>query len=84
MDDVERQTNLAEAFLSEAKAKAREARNIANLPGYMDDCLIRLITQIERIDYIKDAIKAVRSTIPDGAIEAEREQGKYGSQQSLA
>ena len=83
MDKVEHQINLAEAFLGEAKAKAREARNIANLPGYLDDRLRRLISEIGRIDYVKSAIKAVRSAIPDGAIEAERERLKYGSKQTL-
>ena len=83
MDGVEHQINLAEAFLAEAKAKAAEARNIASLPQYLDDRLIRLITQIERIDYVKEAIGAVRKAIPDEAIEAEREHIKNGSQQSL-
>ena len=45
--------------------------------------LIRLITQIERVDYVKGAIEAVRKAIPDGAIEAEQERLKYGSQQSI-
>jgi len=35
------------------------------------------------MEYIKDAIEAIRNDIPDGAIEAERGQSKYGSQQSL-
>jgi len=63
--------------------RAREARNIANLPGYLDDRLCRLISEIERIDYVRSAIKAVRNAIPDGAIEAEQEKLKYGRQQSL-
>ena len=83
MDNVEHQINLAESFLAEAKAKTAEARKIAGLPQYLDDRLIRLITQIERIDYVKEAIGAVRKAIPDGAIEAERERLKNGSQQSL-
>jgi len=83
MDKVEHQVSLAQAFLAEAKAKATEARKIANLPQYLDQRLIRLITDIERIDYTKAAIKAVRNAIPDGAIEAERDRIKYGSQQTL-
>ena len=83
MDEVERQISLAEAFLNEAKAKARETRNIANLPAYLDDRLISLISQIEKIDYVKNAIKAVRDAIPEGAVEAERERLKYGNQQKL-
>ena len=83
MDDVERQINLAEAFLAEAKVKAEAARAIANLPQYLDQRLIRLITDIERIDNVRSAIEVVRQSIPDGAIEAEQEHLKNGSQQSL-
>jgi len=83
MDDVERQINLAEAFLAEAKVKAEIARKIADLPQYLDQRLIHLITEIKRIDNVINAIEAVRQSIPDGAIEAEREHLKNGSQQSL-
>ena len=83
MDDVERQINLAGSFLAEAKVKATEARRIANLPQYLDQRLAHLISQIERIDNIKGSIEAVRNAIPDGAIGAERERLKNGSQQSL-
>jgi len=83
MDDVERQINLAESFLAEAKVKAEIARKIADLPQYVDQRLIRLICDIERIDNVKSSIEAVRKSIPDGAIEAERERFKNGSQQSL-
>ena len=83
MDDVECQINLAESFLAEAKAKAEVARTIADLPQYVNQRLIRLICDIERIDSVKSSIEAVRQSIPDGAIEAEREHIKNGSQQSL-
>jgi len=73
----------ADLPLLQAKIVATEAKTIANLPGYLDDRLRRVITQLERIDYVKSAIEAVRNAIPDGAIEAERESLKYGSQQSL-
>ena len=83
MDKVEHQINLADSFLAEAKAKAEEARKIANLPLYVDQRLVRLICDIERIDNVRSAIEAVRKSIPDGAIEAEQERLKKGSQQSL-
>jgi len=83
MDEVEHQVNLAESFLSEAKVKAEIARKIADLPQYIDQRIIRLICDIERIDNVRSAIEAVRQSIPDGAIEAEREHIKNGSQQSL-
>ena len=83
MDEVERQLSLAEVFLAEAKAKTREARNIVNLPGYLDERLVRLITEIERIDYTKGDIKSIRNAIPEGAIRMEKEQRKSGIQQNL-
>ena len=83
IDKVEQQVTLAEPFLDEAKARAREARGIPNLPDYMDGRLVSLISQIERIDDVKRAIESTRNAIPDGAIDAERKSAKYGSQQSL-
>ncbi|TET41594.1 MAG: hypothetical protein E3J60_04125 [Dehalococcoidia bacterium] len=83
MDEVENQVSLADAFIAEAKAKAREAKSIANLPQYMEQRLNRLIDQLGRMEYIKGAITAIRKDIPDEAIEAEQESLKYGNQQSL-
>ena len=83
MDAVEREINLADAFLSEAKAKVEAARKIADLPQYIDQRLIHLICDIERIDNVRNAVEVVRKPIPDGAIGAEREHLKNGSQQSL-
>jgi len=83
MDEVQQQLDLAESFLAEAERKAREATRISNLPDYMSQRLGRLIFTIERRGDMKAAVKSVRETIPDGAIEAERESTKHGSQQSL-
>ena len=83
MDMVEEFVNEADQPLEQAKIVAREARNIANLPSYMDDRLVGLICDIERIDKVKDTIRLVRKTIPNGAIEAEKAQAKYGSKQNL-
>jgi len=83
MNDVERQINLAESFLAEAKVKTEAAKAIADLPQYVDQRLIRLICDIERINNVRSSIEAVLKSIPDGAIEAEREHIKNGSQQSL-
>ena len=82
MSEVEAQYNLASSFLAEAKAKAEEARKIAHLPQYIDQRLVRLVFIIERCSAVKDAAKSIRSAMPDGAVEAEREQAKY-SQQGL-
>ena len=56
MDMVEEFVNEADQPLEQAKIVAREARNIANLPSYMDDRLVGLICDIERIDKVKDTI----------------------------
>jgi len=83
MDEVEAQISLADQFFAEAQKKANEARSIPNLAGYMDDRLIGLLSEIDRIERIKDRIQSVRKAIPEGAIEVERERHKYGSQQSI-
>ncbi len=83
MDEVESQLNLAEAFLAEAEEIARQAIGISNLPQYLTQRLHRLIYTIEYRDRMKAAIEAVRTAIPDGAIDAEQARAKHGSQQSL-
>jgi hypothetical protein len=76
MDKVEHQISLADAFLCEAKAKVEATRKIADLPQYVDQRLVRLICDIERINNVRSAIEAVRKSIPDGAIEAERDKAR--------
>jgi len=83
MDEVERQIALADSFIAEAKAKAEKARSIPNLPQYLDGRLVRLISDIERIDRVKDSIEAVRSAVPDNAVEDEQKRTRYGQQQGL-
>jgi len=46
MDEVEHQVLLADQFIVEARAKAREAKKIANLPQYMEQRLNSLIDQL--------------------------------------
>jgi len=83
MDMVEEFINQAAEPLEQAKIVANEARNIANLPQYLDQRLIRLIIDIERIDYIRNSINAVRNDLPDGAVEAEKKLESYGQQPAL-
>ena len=96
MDMVEEFVNQAAEPLEQAKIVATEARNIANLPQYVDQHLSRLIGEIERLTggtfrwnnepyqgSIRAAIGSVRSSIPEGAIEAEQESAKHGSQPAL-
>jgi hypothetical protein len=83
MDMVEEFVNQAADPLEQAKIVANEARKIANLPQYLDQRLVRLICDIERIDYIKSAIKAVRKDLPDGVVEAEKQSLSHGRQPVL-
>ena len=75
--------NQAVGPLEQAKIVASEARNIANLPQYLDQRLVRLVIDIERIDYIKNSINAVRNDLPDGAVEAEKKSESHGRQPAL-
>ena len=83
MDMVEEFVNQAVDPLEQAKIVANQARKIPNLPQYLDQRLVRLVCDIERIDYIKSAIKAVRNDLPDGAVEAERRIANHGRQTVL-
>jgi len=83
MDMVEEYVNQAAEPLDQAKIVASEARNIANLPQYLDQRLARLSVDIERIDYIKSSIGAVRRDLPNEAIEAEKKSESHGWQTTL-
>ncbi len=71
-DEIERHIDAAQPFFDAAKEKAREAKTIPNLPGYMDDRLTRLIYDIDRIEAVRAAIASVRRDIPEEALQAER------------
>ena len=83
MDMVEEFVNQAVEPLYQAKIVANEARNIANLPQYLDQRLVHLIIDIERIDYIRNSVKSVRSELPDGSVEAEKKSESHGRQPAL-
>jgi len=83
MDMVEDYISQAAEPLEQAKLVANEARTIANLPQYLDQRLVRLIIDIERIDYIKNSIKAVRRDLPDETIKAEKKSESHGRQPAL-
>ena len=83
MDMVEEFVNQAVEPLEQAKIVANEARNIANLPQYLDQRLARLAIDIERIDYVKSSIEAVRRDLPDEAIESEKKSASHGRQPAL-
>ena len=83
MDMVEEFINQTAEPLEQAKTVANEARKIANLPQYLDQRLVRLIIDIERIDYLRNSINAVRNDLPDGAVETEKKAESHGRQPVL-
>jgi hypothetical protein len=92
MDMAEEFVNQATEPLEQVKIVAQEARKIANLPQYVDQDIVRLISEIERaiggsqwepIGRLRGAIESVRKSIPDGAVEAERESARQGNQLAL-
>jgi len=92
MDMVEEFVGQAVEPLEQARIVAQEARNIPNLPQYVDQYLVRIIGEIDRaiggsqwepVGRLKAGIQSVREALPDGAIEEERKKLESGSQLSL-
>lgn len=96
MDMVEEYVNQAIEPMEQAKLVATEARKIPNLPGYIDQHLVRLISEIERVTggvlpwnqqshqgNVRAAIISVRESIPSGTVESERRRANSGKQLSL-
>lgn len=96
MEMVEGYVNQAIEPLEQAKLVGTEARKIPNLPGYIDQHLVRLIGEIERVTggilpwnqqphpgNVRAAISSVRESIPKGMIEAEQLKLDNGKQLSL-
>ena len=92
MDMVEEYVNQAVEPLEQARVVAREARNIPNLPQYVDQYLVRIIGEIDRaiggsqwepVGRLKVGIQSVRESLPDGAVKDEKKKLESGSQLSL-
>lgn len=92
MDMVEEYVNQAVEPLEQVRIVAIEARNIPNLPQYVDQYLLRIIGEIDRaiggsqwepVGRLKTGIQSVRESLPDGAIEDEKKRLESGSQLSL-
>ena len=92
MNMVEEYVNQTVEPLEQARIVASEARNIPNLPQYVDQYLVRIIGEIDRaiggsqwepVGRLKTGIQSVRESLPDGAIEDEKKRLESGSQLSL-
>jgi len=93
MDMVEEYINQAVEPLEQARIVACEARNIPNLPQYVDQHLLRIIGEIDRaiggsqwepVGRLKAGIQSVRESLPSGAVDEERRRLESGSQLTLA
>ena len=89
---LEEYVNQAVEPLGQARIVAREARNIPNLPQYVDQHLLRIIGEIDRaiggsqwepVGRLKAGIQSVRESLPDGAVDEEKKRLESGSQLSL-
>ncbi len=92
MDMVEEYVDRVVEPLEQARIVASEARNIPNLPQYVDQHLVRIIGEIDRViggsqwepvGRLKAGIQSVRESLPDGAVDEERKRIESGSQLSL-
>jgi len=92
MDMVEEFVGQAVEPLEQARIVATEARNIPNLPQYVDQYLVRIIGEIDRAiggsqwepdGRLKAGIQSARESLPDGAVKDEKKKLESGSQLSL-
>ena len=92
MDEVESYVDQAIEPLEQARNACREARNIPNLPQYVDQHLLRIISEIDRViggskwepvGRLKAGIQSTHESIPDGALEEERKKLENSNQLSL-
>jgi hypothetical protein len=92
MDMVEEYVNQAVEPLEQVRIVAREARNIPDLPQYVDQHLLRIIGEVDRaiggsqwepVGRLKAGIQSVRESLPDEAMKDEKKRAESGSQLSL-
>jgi hypothetical protein len=92
MDVVEGYVDQVIDPLEQARNACREVRNIPNLPQYVDQHLLRIISEIDRViggsqwepvGRLKTGIQATRDSLPVGAVEEEKKKLENGNQLSL-
>ena len=92
MEMVEEFVGQAVGPLEQARTVTREARKIPNLPQYIDQHLLRIISEIDRtiggsewepVGRVMAGIQSVRESLPDRAVEDEKKRLETGSQLSL-
>jgi hypothetical protein len=92
MNMVEEYVNQVVEPLEQARVVACEARNIPNLPQYIDQYLVRIIGEIDRaiggsqwepVGRLKAGIQSVRESLPDRTVDEEKKKLESGSQLNL-
>jgi len=89
MDMVEEYIDQAVEPLEQARIVAQEAKNIPDLPQYVSQYLVRIISEVDRaiggsqwepVGRLKAGIQSIRESLPDGAVENERKLESHGRQ----
>ena len=93
MDKLDELVSEATKPLEKARIAAREARNIPNLPQYVDQRLLGIITEIDHIigggqyqttGKLKQSIQSIRESLPQDAVKDEKKLRESGDQMMLA
>jgi hypothetical protein len=83
-DEIEELMNSIRPTLWRMREKAEELRRIPNLPGYIDQPAVTMISKVDSFNtYVKGYVERIRNLIPKEALEEERKAIEYGSQQSI-
>jgi len=93
MDMLEEYVKQSTEPLEQARIVAREARNVRNLPQYVDQHLLRIISEIDRTigggqwettGRLKAGIGSIREALPQDAVKDEKKMLESGQQLTLA
>ena len=93
IDMLEQYVKQASEPLEQARIVAREARNIRNLPQYVDQRLLRIISEIDMTigggrwqttGKLKSEVESVREALPNDAVADEKKMLQSGEQLTLA
>ena len=93
MDMLNEYVAQARKPLEQARLVAREARSIPNLPQYVDQNLLRIISEIDAIigslkwqskGRLESGIESIREALPQDSVEDERKALESGEQLTLA
>jgi hypothetical protein len=83
-DDIEELMNSIKPTLWRMREKAEELRRIPNLPGYIDQPTVTMLSKVDNFNtYIKGYVERIRNLIPKEALEEERRAMEYGKRQSI-